>query len=117
MRTFPATGEALRRGIPVDGHVPFRVTPEEAADAGQRTFEHVLAMAAGCSTSAAAERERFASVLSPLAGSPALESLSPMVLFHHEPGRTDDDVETIAEGLTTSTLPVRPAVEGLDMEV
>jgi hypothetical protein len=76
--------EAKRRGIPVAGHVPFRVTPEEAADAGQRTFEHVLAMAAGCSTSAAAERERFARVLSPLAGSPALENLTPMTLFHHE---------------------------------
>jgi len=68
----------------VDGHIPFRVTPAEAADAGQRTFEHVLAMAAGCSTAAAAERERFARVLSPLAGAPALEGLAPMTLFHHE---------------------------------
>ncbi len=81
---FAVMDEAKRRGIPVDGHVPFRVTPEEAAGAGQRTFEHVLAMAAGCSTSAAAERERFARVLSPLAGSPALESLTPMTLFKHE---------------------------------
>jgi imidazolonepropionase-like amidohydrolase len=81
---FAIMDEAKRRGIPVDGHVPFRVTPEEAADAGQRTFEHVLAMAAGCSTSAAAERERFARILSPLAGSPALENLTPMTLFHHE---------------------------------
>ena len=81
---FAIMDQARRRGIPVDGHVPFRVTPEEAADAGQRTFEHVLAMAAGCSTTAAAERERFAGVLSPLAGSSALEGLTPMVLFHHE---------------------------------
>ena len=64
--------EAQRRGIPVDGHVPFRVTPEEAADAGQRTFEHVLAMAAGCSTTAAAERKRFATCLAS-SGPPALE--------------------------------------------
>jgi imidazolonepropionase-like amidohydrolase len=81
---FALMDQAQRRGIPVDGHVPFRVTPEEAADAGQRTFEHVLAMAAGCSTTAAAERERFASVLSPRAGSPALDGLTPMTLFHHE---------------------------------
>ena len=27
----------------MDGHVPFRVAPREAADAGQRTFEHLLA--------------------------------------------------------------------------
>jgi imidazolonepropionase-like amidohydrolase len=81
---FAIMDEAQRRKIPVDGHVPFRVTPEEAADAGQRTFEHVLAMAAGCSTAAAAERERFARVLSPLAGSPALEGLAPMESFRHE---------------------------------
>lgn len=81
---FAIMDQAQRRKIPVDGHVPFRVTPEEAADAGQRTFEHVLAMAAGCSVSAAAERERFARVLSPLAGSPALEGLTPMTSFQHE---------------------------------
>ena len=81
---FALMDQARRRGIPVDGHVPFRVTPEEAADAGQRTFEHVLAMAAGCSTTAAAERERFARVLTPLAGAPALEGLTPLTLFHHE---------------------------------
>lgn len=81
---FAIVDQARRRRIPVDGHVPFRVTPEEAADAGQRTFEHVLAMAAGCSVSAAAERERFARVLSPRAGSPALEGLAPLTLFQHE---------------------------------
>jgi len=81
---FAIMDQARRRRISVDGHVPFRVTPEEAAAAGQRTFEHVLAMAAGCSTTAAAEREGFANVLSPRAGSPALEGLTPMTLFHHE---------------------------------
>lgn len=81
---FAIVDQARRRRIPVDGHVPFRVTPEEAADAGQRTFEHVLAMAAGCSVSAAAERERFARVLSPRAGAPALEGLAPLTLFQHE---------------------------------
>ncbi len=45
---FAIVDQAQRRGIPVDGHVPFRVQPREAADAGQRTFEHVLAMALGC---------------------------------------------------------------------
>jgi imidazolonepropionase-like amidohydrolase len=81
---FAIMDQAQRRSIPVDGHVPFRVTPEEAADAGQRTFEHVLAMAAGCSTTAATERQRFSDVLSPRAGSSALEGLTPMTLFHHE---------------------------------
>jgi imidazolonepropionase-like amidohydrolase len=81
---FAIMDQARRRGVRVDGHVPFRVTPEEAADAGQRTFEHVLAMAAGCSTSAAAERERFASVLAPRAGAAALDGLAPLTLFRHE---------------------------------
>lgn len=61
---FAVMDRARRRGIPVDGHVPFRVTPEEAAEAGQRTVEHPEALAAGCSTRADAERERFARVLS-----------------------------------------------------
>ena len=60
---FAIMDEARRRKIPVDGHVPFRITPEEAADSGQRTAEHPEALAAGCSTVAKAERHRFASVL------------------------------------------------------
>ena len=60
---FAIMDQARRRRIPVAGHVPFRVAPAEAADAGQRTAEHLLALAAGCSTEAAVERERFARVL------------------------------------------------------
>ena len=60
---FAIMDEARRRRIPVDGHVPFRITPEEAAAAGQRTAEHPDALAAGCSTAAEVERKRFASVL------------------------------------------------------
>lgn len=47
----------------MDGHVPFRVTPEEAAGAGQRTVEHPEGLAAGCSNAAEAERERFDRIL------------------------------------------------------
>jgi imidazolonepropionase-like amidohydrolase len=61
---FAIMDQARRRGIPVDGHVPFRVTPEEAAAAGQRTVEHPEVMAPGCSASAEAVRDRFARVLS-----------------------------------------------------
>jgi len=60
---FALLDQARRRGIPVDGHVPFRVKPEEAAAAGQRTVEHPEALAAGCSPEAGAERERFEHVL------------------------------------------------------
>lgn len=61
---FAIIDQARRRGIPVDGHVPFRVTVEEAAAAGQRIVEHPEVMAAGCSADAEAVRERFAGVLS-----------------------------------------------------
>jgi hypothetical protein len=61
---FALMDQARRRGIPVDGHVPFRVTPAEAAAAGQRTVEHPEVMAAGCSTGAEAVREQFTRVLS-----------------------------------------------------
>ena len=61
---FAILDEARRRRIPVDGHVPFRITPLEAAEAGQRTAEHPEALAAGCATDSDTERERFARVLS-----------------------------------------------------
>ena len=80
---FAIMDQARRRGIPVDGHIPFRVLPKEAADAGQRTFEHVLAMALGCSTKAEAEREEFARVLSDSSRSAVIEQ-TPLELFRHE---------------------------------
>jgi imidazolonepropionase-like amidohydrolase len=80
---FAIMARARQRGIPVDGHVPFRVLPAEAADAGQRTFEHLLAMALGCSTAADSERTEFASVLSDSSRSAVVER-SPLELFRHE---------------------------------
>jgi imidazolonepropionase-like amidohydrolase len=63
---FAILDQAQRRGLPVDGHLPFRITPEEGARAGQRTIEHPEALAAGCSTEADAVRERFSDVLTNL---------------------------------------------------
>lgn len=80
---FAIMDQARRRGIAVDGHVPFRVPPAEAADAGQRTFEHVLAVALGCSTEAEAERGAFARVLSE-PGRPKEVEQPPLALFRHE---------------------------------
>jgi imidazolonepropionase-like amidohydrolase len=80
---FAIVEQARRRRIPVDGHVPFRVRPEEAAAAGQRTFEHVLAMALGCTTQPEAERQEFSAVLSD-PNSPARIAETPLVLFRHE---------------------------------
>lgn len=70
---FAIVDAARRRHLPVDGHVPFRITAQEAADAGQRTAEHPDAIAAGCSTTAAAEKARFANVLAHLDSLPPAE--------------------------------------------
>ncbi len=80
---FAILDEARRRGLRVDGHVPFRLRPAEAADAGQRTFEHVLAMALGCSRAADAEREAFARVLADPSRPKEIEQ-PPLALFRHE---------------------------------
>jgi hypothetical protein len=60
---FAIIDEARSTNIPVDGHLPFRMTPEEVASAGQRTVEHPDALAVGCSIRAAGERKRFAAVM------------------------------------------------------
>lgn len=78
---FAILEEAGLRGIPVDGHVPFRVTPEEAAAAGQRTVEHPDALAAGCASGAETERERFARVLSRYDELPESERF--LAIFRH----------------------------------
>jgi hypothetical protein len=60
---FAIADQARRRGIPLVGHVPFRIRPEEAARAGQRTDEHASGLSFGCSTRAdsiRAESVRFA---------------------------------------------------------
>ena len=60
---FAILERAAERGLPVDGHVPFRVTPEEAARAGQRTVEHPESLAAGCSASADRIRSEFSDIV------------------------------------------------------
>ena len=52
--------QARVRGIPVDGHLPKMVSPEEAAAAGQRTIEHALSLGFGCSAVSDSLREEYA---------------------------------------------------------
>ena len=46
---FTIADEAKKQGLPFVGHVPISVTPEEASDAGQRSFEHMTGVIDGCS--------------------------------------------------------------------
>jgi imidazolonepropionase-like amidohydrolase len=47
---FAILERAGERGIPVAGHVPFRVPARAAAEAGQRSFEHLIGVVQGCSS-------------------------------------------------------------------
>lgn len=58
-----AMDQAQQRGIPVDGHLPFQVPPEEAAAAGQRTIEHTSGITMGCSAEADALRAEHLALL------------------------------------------------------
>jgi imidazolonepropionase-like amidohydrolase len=44
---FALIDEAKKLGIPVVGHIPITVTPEEASNAGQQTIEHVATLFEG----------------------------------------------------------------------
>jgi hypothetical protein len=95
---FAIIDEARRKKIPVDGHVPFRITSEEAGKAGQRTVEHPDALAAGCSNAAEAERKRFADVLANYNSLPDVEKF--LALFRHVRALYDSrDLATCASAI------------------
>lgn len=48
---FAISAEAKRQHIPVEGHIPVRVTALEATAAGQKSIEHLLGIARACSGS------------------------------------------------------------------
>lgn len=54
---FAIADEAHKRGIPFVGHVPVSVTVAEASDAGQKSIEHLLGVALGCSAQEQTLRE------------------------------------------------------------
>lgn len=60
---FAILERAKQRGIPVDGHMPFSIRPEDAAAAGQRTFEHTSGINIGCASDADALRTDYARYL------------------------------------------------------
>ncbi|HLV88943.1 MAG TPA: hypothetical protein VKV39_18295 [Candidatus Sulfotelmatobacter sp.] len=65
---FAIVDESRKQGIPFAGHVPLSVSAEEASNAGQRSFEHLLGILPACSTRnaelAEADREDLADAIS-----------------------------------------------------
>ena len=47
---FAIVDEAKKQGIPFAGHIPLAVSPEEASNAGQKSFEHLIGLLPACST-------------------------------------------------------------------
>ncbi|HXM42700.1 MAG TPA: amidohydrolase family protein [Bryobacteraceae bacterium] len=47
---FAIAEEAKKQGIPFEGHVPIAVSAEEASNAGQKSFEHLVGILPACST-------------------------------------------------------------------
>jgi cytosine/adenosine deaminase-related metal-dependent hydrolase len=59
---FAAADQARRRRVPFAGHVPYSVSTEEAARAGQRSMEHQDDLMRACSADDAALRAELASM-------------------------------------------------------
>jgi hypothetical protein len=47
---FAIADEAKKLGIAFEGHVPISVSAEEASNAGQKSFEHLIGILSSCST-------------------------------------------------------------------
>src|SRR5262249_43534077 len=47
---FAIADEAKKQGLPFVGHVPYAVTAAEAADAGQKSMEHLYGILLACSS-------------------------------------------------------------------
>jgi imidazolonepropionase-like amidohydrolase len=60
---FAIADEAKKQGIPFGGHVPLAVSAEEAANAGQKSFEHLIGVLPACSTHSAELLSAFQSDL------------------------------------------------------
>jgi imidazolonepropionase-like amidohydrolase len=45
---FAIVDEAKKQGLPVEGHVPYSVSPEEASAAGQKSIEHLNKILPAC---------------------------------------------------------------------
>jgi imidazolonepropionase-like amidohydrolase len=63
-----AVAEAKALGIPFAGHVPYAVSPAEAADAGQKSIEHLTGILIACSSEEDEIRRSLAALPASAAG-------------------------------------------------
>ena len=79
---FAILDEARRRGMPVTGHLPDRITTREAAEAGQATIEHLDNILLACSSREQEGRNILTGV--------ARGSLDRLLLDTFQPSKADE---------------------------
>jgi imidazolonepropionase-like amidohydrolase len=94
---------AKQLGIPVDGHLPWLVRPEDGAAAGQRTFEHTTGISMGCSSEADAVRAGYGRYLEDLPNASYPEAMGALVellrriMATRDPALCEETARTIRE--------------------
>ena len=79
---FALLDEARDQGLPVGGHIPITITPEEATDSGQRTIEHIETLFEG-TLSAGKKEEELPAIIDRFLSSAAADSLFARFVKNH----------------------------------
>lgn len=106
---FALADEARRRGVPLIGHVPNAITPEEMSDAGARSIEHVAELPLACSsreTTLRALRNAADTAISPELDA-IRRAIRDTVLATHDP----EKCRRIAEHLRANGTFVTPTLD------
>jgi imidazolonepropionase-like amidohydrolase len=79
---FALLDEAKDQGLPVGGHIPMTITPEEATDSGQTTIEHIETLFEG-TLSAGKKEDELPVVIDRFLSSGAADSLFARLVKNH----------------------------------
>jgi imidazolonepropionase-like amidohydrolase len=79
---FALLDEARDQGLPVGGHIPITITPEEATDSGQTTIEHIETLFEG-TLSAVKKEDELPIVIDRFLSSGAADSLFARFVKNH----------------------------------
>ncbi len=79
---FALLDEAREQGLPVGGHIPITITPEEATNSGQTTIEHIETLFEG-TLSAGQKEEELPAIIDRFLSSGAAESLFARFVKNH----------------------------------